>query len=275
MKKSVLIALTLLTLVNSSLFAQMSGIMKDKTTGLPLEFVNIGLVGKSIGTVSDENGAYKLTIDASHENDTLKISYIGYKPLALSLKEFKKRYGQTNASVLLEQSNVQLQEVVIKPKKTITKIIGNTNNSKSVTAGFTSNDLGSEIGVPMKIKTRLTYIEELNFNIANNSYDTVVFRVNVYTIKNGVPDSNILVQPIYVKLNSASGTLTVDLKDKNIHVDHDFFVSLEWLKDLGKGQLFFPAGLMNSHSYVRNASQGKWEKIPIGIGFYCKISYQK
>ena len=58
--------------------------------------------------------------------------------------------------------------------------------------------------------------------------------------------------------------LQIDLQSKNIVVDGNFLVTLEHIKDLGKGYLHFCAGLADK-TYYRKTSQGKWDTVPVGI----------
>lgn len=270
--------LTLLVLC-ATLFtakAQLSGRIIDSKTKQPIAFVNIGLLGKSIGTVSDENGFFMLKTTDANSNDTLMISVLGYKKLSYTIKNYENIFSKDNATVLLQEESFNLNEVTVVPKVIINKTLGNTTNTKSISAGFSSNDLGSEVGVPMNVKkNRRCFIDTLFFNINNCKFDSVLFRVNIYTMKNGKPDSSILIKPLYVLSKVKFGTLKVDVTHLKLETNTDFFVALEWLKDLGKGGLNFPAGFTNSHSYFRNASQGNWEKAPVGLGFYCKTRQEK
>ena len=143
-------------------------------------------------------------------------------------------------------------------------------------AGFKSNNLGYELGTVMKVKKSPAYIENLNFNIAKNLYDSVTFRVNIYKMKNGMPSESILTEPIFVTTAIKTGTLTIDVKKYSLQVDGDFLVSLEWIKNLQGNGLYFCAGLFNADSFKRNTSQGKWEPIEkVGMGFYSTIIYAK
>ena len=42
----------------------------DLETDLPLPFVNVGLVGKGLGTVSDQEGFFSLNLSWQHQSDT-------------------------------------------------------------------------------------------------------------------------------------------------------------------------------------------------------------
>lgn len=252
-----------------------SGIVVDNANSESIPFVNIGLKGKGIGTVSDIDGNYRLIIPALNNQDTIIFSCIGYESLAIKVNDFMQRYGEKENKIILVKRNVELQEVTIKPKKLTQKTYGNTTDSKNFMSGFASNDLGSELGIPMRAGKGLSYIEDVNFNIAENSYDSVTFRVNIYSFKKGMPDTTVLKYPIYVTTKIKSGTLTVDLKPYNIVVEGNFLVSLEWLKDLGEGTLKFSSSFLGADCYIRKTSQDTWEKEAIGIGFYCNAKHEK
>ncbi len=243
----------------------------------PIGYVNIGIVGKNVGTVSDENGTFTLKLDNQYDEDTLKFSIIGFKNLEFVVKNFKKEYlAKKNIELRLEKSITNLKEITVKPKEYKTKILGNTSNSTSFIAGFESNDLGSEIGTVMKIKKSPTFIENVNFNIASNKYDSVTFRVNIYKMENGVPTENILTEPMYITATKNTRTLTVDLKRHNLVVEGDFFVSIEWIKNFKGRDLYFCGGVLNADSFYRKTSQGAWKKVGVlGLGFSSTVMYEK
>ena len=59
---------------------KIKGSLKDKETGEPLLFANIWLKGTKIGTTTDFDGFYELTLPESGEGPhTLVFSYVGYK----------------------------------------------------------------------------------------------------------------------------------------------------------------------------------------------------
>lgn len=88
MKSLHLIALLILIHFSYSLSAQkIKGIIINKETKSPIAYVNIGIPNKNSGTVSDTEGAFSLTIDESHQNDSLKFSCIGFESKTLSIKD--------------------------------------------------------------------------------------------------------------------------------------------------------------------------------------------
>ncbi|MBK7183333.1 MAG: carboxypeptidase-like regulatory domain-containing protein [Bacteroidetes bacterium] len=269
-----LFTLFLVFLVNLQLLAQLvKGKVIDAGSKKEIPYVNIGVVGKGIGTVSDANGDFVIYLHDSINNGTLKLSCIGYKTKEFNVLRFK---SSGTSIVELEENIVSLSQVVVKPKKIKTKILGNENKSKSMVAGFHTNDLGSELGVIMHIKKKPTYIEKASFNVAYNDAGVVKFRVNIYNMKNGLVDSIILKQPIIVEIDKLTRVLTVDLKNYNLVVENDFLVSLEWIEGYGSDKISFCAGLMNGNCLYRKTSQDAWHKAnPVGVGFNCTVTYEK
>ena len=274
MKKLILIAVVLL--IQFKGITQITGKVFDLETREPIAFANIGLLGKSIGTVSDGQGNFSLPITETNNKDTLVISMLGFNRIMMPVEQYLSTYPKQHASIGLTPKVLTKNEVVVRPRKLVPKMLGNTNTGKMMSLGFNSNDLGSELGVRMKVKKNHNcFIDTLFFDINTCTYDSVVFRVNMYSLEKGKPQNSLLDTPLYVTCKIQNGTLKVDVSHLNLQTDDDFFVSLEWLQDLGEGTLNFPAGFTNTHSQTRQASQGSWISAPAGVGFYCAVRLEK
>lgn len=254
-----------------------------QSTNEPLSFVNIGVVGKNIGTVSNLNGEFTIDIPDAYNSDTLKFSMIGFKSQSHKVQEFKKKFINSKKLIVsLEENVTALSEVVIVGKKRWkVKTLGNVNESTKTTSGFYSKELGAEIGTIIKIKKSPTYIESFSFFVAKNTYGNLFFRFNIYNLKDDKPFENILNENIFVQTGIGKGKVTVDLKKYNISVEDDFFISLEYVKPLPEkrgNELSFGSGLglLDNPSYSRFSSQGDWEKVPlVGIGLNVDVKYEK
>ena len=249
------------------------GTVKDKNTKENLAYVNIGIVNKNLGTVSDSNGQFQLQLDDNFNNETLKISIIGYKSLAMKVVDFKQTV-EANKNIYLEKNISELKEVVVKSKKLKTATLGNILEKKTVSAGFVNNVLGNEIGIIIKIKSKPTFIEAFNAIIDYNHYKNFKFRLNFYDLKNGMPNNTILQENIIVNSTLKKGKLTIDLAEYNLMVNEDFFVSIELIEGLGEGGLHFLADYNGSPIITRAASQGKWNKQDdLSFGFNVTAKY--
>lgn len=253
--------------------SEIKGKIIDSETEEALAYVNIGVIGKNIGTVSSIDGLFSLQIPPENNGDTLRISMVGYVDFESSVVDFRKKIAH-NEQLELKKSNFILPEVKISDKKWKTRILGNKTTSKNMGAGFSSNELGNEVGIKIKIKKSPTYIEAFQASLMYNKYDSLKFRLNIYDLEDGMPHKRILYENIIIESQIKSGLLHVDLKGYNIVVHDDIFVSLEWIEDLGEGGLMFSASFFDNPIMARHTSQGDWEKINlISLGFNVKASY--
>ncbi|TVQ09627.1 MAG: hypothetical protein EA361_15165 [Bacteroidetes bacterium] len=65
--------------INPDIEMTCQGIVKCSTSQNPIKYVNIGIMGKGIGTVSGPDGLYSLELDPLYNKDTLMFSCIGYQ----------------------------------------------------------------------------------------------------------------------------------------------------------------------------------------------------
>ncbi len=249
-----------------------SGIVLNASNGKPVEFVNIGIVGKNVGTVSGQNGKFSFETGEENDNDTLLFSGIGYISSLVRVEDLKKNPGK---EVFLKERTYQLKEVVIRPRIFRQKTLGVTTKVKSIQAGFKDNILGYECGILMKAK-KSAYIKKVNINISACSYDTIYYRLNIYKVHGKMDFENILREAIYITMPKelVKDEIQIDLQERNIIVDGDFLVTLEHVKDLGDGYLNFCAGLTDK-TYYRKTSQGKWESVPVAISISVVADVEK
>lgn len=263
---------------NSLYGQQYSGTVFSKNTSAVLPYVNIGIVGKGVGTVSLGNGSFYIPLDAMYDSDTLRFSMIGYTSVSFVVGEYKKLFAQTGAEIFLEEAVKELETVVIKPLQLISIIKGNTYDEKSFAAGWKSDDLGSELGTIINLKKDVVYfVKNVQVNIAWCKYDSILFRLNIYDFRNGKPTELLQSLPVYLQIKKDQRYLYVDLEKFNITVENDFLIALEWLDDLpDKSQsLMFCAGLFGASTCYRKTSQDVWNKIPIGLGISVELEYEK
>lgn len=241
-----------------------SGTVYDDS-GESMSYVNIGVVGKNVGTASGIGGEYSLDIAPEFDNDTICFSYLGYKSVSMTVAEFRKN----SKDIVLIPHAVEIASIVVRPIKTKEVRLGKKYRNNSVLIGFSEGvDRGNEIGVIYKIKKR-TFLKTVVVQINENSCDTLNTRLNIYQ-KDGDSWKHINIKPIYVKIKpNQVGDLRIDLSkvcEEEIVVEDDIMVSLECIEDIDEGDIYFKGGLFGTKTLVRETSQGDWEKIPLGIG---------
>ena len=239
----------------------LQGRIIDALTKEPLPFVNVGVLKKELGTVSNEDGFFFLEVPDVFAKETLRFSMIGFDERDFQVADLEAILLSNNTLVLAEQTTFLEEVVLTAKKKWYTRVSGNATTSKLLITGFTSNQLGNEIALFVKVKKTPAYIEGIQFSVVENIYPEVRFRVNVYSSEYRFPDENILKENIFVTLKQSEGIISVDLKEYDILVDDDVFISLEWIdEDLGSEGLWFSAGVFGKSIYARSTSQAEWKK---------------
>jgi len=282
MLRSFLLGFFLSLLTTTAALAQaISGRVTDAKTGQALPFVNIGVVGKALGTVSNEQGQYGLAFQESLANDTVRVSYLGYQPLLLTLRQLRAQ-----PAVTLSATAVALAEVRVQASRRAwrDRTLGFTGNSENSTLSLEPKDLGAETGTVIYLKRKPTKVLRANFNVAYNQVGNVTLRVNLYRLnaKGRPTNEKLLRREVLLPTTATHGPISVDLAPDNLLLNEDFFLSLEWVGGadaaaLHKG-LAFSAGIgyADNDIYFRSTSQASWERISAGAvlaGMQPKLSF--
>lgn len=251
-----------------------SGQVIDTQTQEPLPYVNIGLLDLNLGTVSDEQGFFEFEIPSQVDRSArLRFSMIGFQTQEYSLKDY---IDQDLFFISMAEETTALEEVVVSSQRTqfVTKILGNKNTSKLVYAAFTTNRLGNEMGFVVRQRKRPMILKKFNISIVQNDFVPLRFRLNFYSVENGMPHTTLLEENILIETDITSGIVTKDLTPYEIVIDQDFFVAIEWIEDFGPGNLFFSGGFFGSSLIAREVSQGSWSKVgTASVGMNVEVTY--
>jgi hypothetical protein len=246
--------------------------IKDSKSQLPIRYVNIGIVGKNIGTVSDSLGNFQLELTNALDTDTLRISIIAYR-----MKNY--RIGDLRTSefpniILLDEKVVQLNEVVISNKKREPIQLGLKKKygypiplykGAQTKIAFPQKGSRHEIGTRFA-NSKTMSLDSIQLNFAECNVEDLNLRLNVYTIK-GDSSEHMLSQSIYIALSKkeALNFPIINLTSHNIKIASDFLVTIENYKQLKDGALYFLANFKSKGkpfpTYYRHSSQSNWVKL--------------
>lgn len=249
----------------------------------PLAYVNIGIKNKTVGTVSNSNGLFKLLLnDKVTSKDTVVFSYIGFKTEKYLISELKN----TKEPILLQPKHMELDEVIVSSKKIKLKPrkIGRTSKGLGLMhANFYSyyekdvdDRLSKERGMKFKMRTNC-HIKDLNFSITSNDFKSLKFRVNFYKIQDGLPTDLIVHQNIIFEIkDSFLGWFKVDLKPYKIYLKEEteeIAVTLQWLESLKENEKskYFAISVASSPThtaYFREKAMDSWDKGGHNLSFY-------
>ena len=207
---------------------EIRGFIIDAETELPLAFVNVGIVDISQGTITNESGEYVLDCKKIPGDSKVQISMIGYESQIFNLNELTA----TTKKIELVKKTYELNEVAIKWNGIIRKV-GTTKTSKmSGVCGWGGTDFGKgyELGLLLNLGSTPVKIKDVNLNIRKHSFDTIVFRLHIRSLQNGLPLDELLTENIYLRITKSAGWQQVDLSDYNIMISGDVALSIEWIK---------------------------------------------
>lgn len=260
-----------------------NGQIIDANTQEPLPYVNIGVVGKGVGTVTDKEGLFYLAIDTSkfEKEDVIQISSLGYETIEIPI-------GQINVvhtdfpRMLMHPSDIQLDEVVLSSDALIpiSEFLGYRNYGEQNYGYWNKNiALGGELATKVKARQGRRQLNSLEFEVWENPSDSVLIRVNIYDTGGslGRPGLNLNSSQnnILHTLPTGRNIITVDLNPYELYVNNDFFVSLELLKVYGDKQLGLVLAASGSEgaSFRKYASQSEWEFLSdLHMAYYLETS---
>lgn len=260
---------------------EIQGIIADSITSQPIGFVNIGIMENTNGTVSDEDGIFRL--QEEDENATARLSSIGYFNKSISLREL-----QLLDTIFLTPQTYEMQSIQVNSKKFGKEVIrGKKVKSKNSIYGWDwSDQMGREIGIKVKIKEE-SFIKSAHFGLHKNSSDSIWLRVNIYEFKDGIIGENLMPENVIVKTGNIDKYIHVDLSHLNIVVDHDVLLALETVKEKSydeKKTLYFRIALkFKTNIYERLSKAEAFEKFSLPamkfikpiVGFYLTVKETK
>ncbi|MGC1514763.1 MAG: carboxypeptidase-like regulatory domain-containing protein [Maribacter sp.] len=249
----------------------------------PLTYVNIGIANKTVGTVSNKNGLFYLSLhEKVKQNDTVVFSFIGYRTERYLISELNDK----NNIILLQPENTELDEVVLSSKKIKlkSKKIGRTSKGLGLThMNFYSyyekgvdDRLSKERGMKLKIR-RDCHIKDLNFKITSNDFTSLKFRVNFYKIEDGLPTKLLIEKNIVFEVkDNFLGWFKVDLEPYEIYLKEDIedvAVTIQWLESVKKDEkskyfsISTAASPLNT-AYFREKAMDTWTTGGQSLSFY-------
>jgi len=264
-----LISITIVFLAITNLISQnIEGLIIDEDSKEQLGFVQIGVLGKNIGVLSDENGKFKLSTTIISKSDSIIISYLGYDTKYFTLTDFNNSLSE----IKLKKQVYELPKIDLKAKAlTKKRKLGfpKTNSIKKGTGWSNKtpkifDNPPGERGTIIKLKGKSAFVKNINFHLANNEYDSIVCRIHLYTIKDGLPDLELTKENIFVTTTKKQGWVKVPIEYLQLIVEEDIIVTIEWVNAwkkesiTGEG-LHFSIGSRGKLIWRERAHQPNWQ----------------
>jgi hypothetical protein len=246
----------------------LTGQVLDQAKQAPVAYASLGVLHRPAGTVADAQGRFSLDVPAAYDADSLRLALLGYAPLTVRVADFRRQLAQSGGRVLLRATPTPLAEVLVRPGTATRRVIGNSTVSNTVSGGFRLNRLGSQLAQGLHLR-RPAALEQVSFHIAECTYDSLFYRINVYQVRNGVPTTNLLPEPVYVRVRKGETKerFVADLRRFHLTVQGDIAVGLEMVKDLGPGSLTLSMSVLKGPIYIADQSAADWGRMRgLGLG---------
>ena len=217
-----------------------SGKVIDGATKIPLAYVNIGILGSPIGTISNEDGTFSIFVPSTYNQDSIIFSMLGYERRVIPTSQIT---AQENITIHLDEKATKLETVTVKgnSKKEKTFPLGNRYNQggliycDSIAAG-SAMALLIENKYPAYHKDLKfpVYAREARLFISRNTLDSFKVRIR-FLSKNpetGLPDDDLFDESIVLNSSTRHGWIEFDLKPYKLLInDTSFFLAFEWIMD--------------------------------------------
>ena len=262
----------------------LEGVVLDLVTQRPVPFATIGVPEQSLGTAANEAGAFRLVLPATASPAAVVVSSVGYEAATVSLATWAT--GQQ--LIRLPPAKVSLGEVVVRGSKGKTKTFGRTGASTFMVArmytepDLVSDELAKEQGTLVAVDPYCV-LRNVNFFVAFNRFRSVKFRLQLYSVRQGLPDRPLLRRNIFVDVTQPRGWVRVDLQADSLVLRglEEVAVTLQWVRSEaqeGSQKAFGIAAVPTpGHSILfRDKSQAPWRAVkPGNLSLYLTAdSYQ-
>ncbi len=235
-------AFTIFCLFNIAFYSfsqiRVTGNIKDFKNKLPLFYTNIGIPKSSVGTLSNSDGSYSLTIPAQLLNDTIVFSALGYGRKRIPVSYLRQNPDMT---ILLSERITLLSTVTVTAKRENKNSfkLGNKYNTGGAMYGDTlaagaSMALLIENKYPAyysKLKFPL-YIESATLKISKNTLKEFKVRVRLMKVDSisGLPGDDLLKENVIITSSIREGWIFFDLlKYKILITKPSFYLVFEWI----------------------------------------------
>jgi hypothetical protein len=208
-----------------------TGKVSDALTNEAMIYVNIGVIGTTFGTITNEEGNFKLEVRGLPINSLVRFSMIGFKSQTYTISELSVKEN----TIRLESDTYKLPEVIINPTGKLKKV-GTTGYSfRNGFCGWRDNGyaMGYEVGSEIKLGDSPVRLKSLHIRINKQSFDSSLFRLHIRSIAENLPQKELLNKNILITVAKESGWIEIDLSKYNLVFEGDIALSLEWIKVIG------------------------------------------
>ena len=264
MKKLLILSMFL---INYIAFGQLIyGTLADKKN-VSITGARIGIENTEIGDLTDSNGNFQIDFTSIDKNANIIVKVNEFEPYKIKVLDFIN----SNHKIILNEKVVDIEPVIIGKKKYKYKNFGTSNKNRTY-CGFDSErkeKINNEYAIRIKNDNNLK-IKKINVDISYFDFEnTTTLIFDIQQSKDDFPDDtkslvDETLKVSFTKDDIINNEISLDVSDKNIWTNEDFFVTVR-IDDNFKGRIYFGGNIFafSKNTYYRNF-YGNWKKFSVG-----------
>ena len=234
----------------------LSGRITD-SLGLSVPYVNIGVVGKGKGTVSNSKGQYQIDLTGVAPKDSIYFSHLNYYRRAFAVKDL-----QRDPKVVLVEHVFELPSFTVSQKKPKLQTI----KGMGVNVGkvyYIGEDVLNKEEIGNIITLKHTYLaKEFELPILENTMPNLVLRLQILKIEDDGTLTPLVEKPIYLSIPQNSQKQKIVQELQVILPKGRIWVGLRAVEGSGDGHFGFEGNLSGGYEL----KDGVFKKFELSIG---------
>jgi len=241
------------------------GVVLDAATQQPVIYAHVGIVGKNVGTITNEQGLFSLSATSVGKGDTLRVTMLGYETLNYLIPSAVS--DSISLRLHIHPRSYDLPTVTFFPKGEQQQIGATEDDLLFDVWGAGGLATGEELGRAFRVPSgRTVRMDTCYLHLRRNHSDSLLFRLNIYQLENGKPGRPLLDSDVRFRVkpgeNEADdGWITVPLVGEQLILDTDFVLTIELLRNwegFGFQPIFVSLAEGKEPALIRQSSQAPW-----------------
>lgn len=206
-----------------------TGRVIDSETRKPLPYVNIGILNRNIGTLSDPDGSFELIVPRELYNEQIAFSAIGFDS-----QQFLISSLENNQLVQMHANSTLLKPVTISAGKRFKQQRLGWMGGKDGVLPLDTARGGATVALLLAAQKAPLLVDKIQVRLMYNSKDSLAFRLHFYSWDSihNQPGIELLNKEIILTENKRYGWLRFDLKKYEIVItEKEFLVGFEWIDE--------------------------------------------
>jgi len=219
-----------------------SGKITNFRNDQPIAYANIGILNTEVGTLSNSDGTFSITIPEKYKEQSLIFSSIGFTKKKVSIQKLRK---SEYLNIVLDENIIELNTVSISAKRVKKEKVKLGNGKSLLLSGQLYMDTataGSAMALLIDKKNYpdLTYIKNVSLYIAKNKFPTFKIRLRfleVDSLNGNIPGKDIIQEQIITTSTITKGWLAMELPKSYRIENPSFYIMFEWILEQRDRQL--------------------------------------